>query len=74
MKLSKRILKSNFVGWILANIAYFYIRFVYKTTKWQILGQENIDELSNLNSGSLIAFWHGRLLMIPNFAIKNMTF
>lgn len=74
MKLSKKILKSNFVGWLLANIAYLYIRFVYKTTKWQIIGQENIDELAHLKSGSFIAFWHGRLLMIPNFAIKNKKF
>ncbi len=63
MKLSKRILKSKFIislgAWLIAA----YIRFVGITTKWHRIEHTNLEEWRG--KAFLLAFWHGRLLMIP---------
>lgn len=63
MKLSKKILKSNFVQSLLCLIAYAYIKFTYITTRWHIIGEENVEKMVENNQPFIFALWHGRLLM-----------
>lgn len=42
-----------------------YIRFVYLTTSWSIDGAEWPRRLRAEGKPFILAFWHGRLLMIP---------
>jgi len=42
-----------------------YIRFVYLTTRWTIHGAEWPRRLRAEGKPFILAFWHGRLLMIP---------
>ncbi len=72
MKLKKRILKSRPVQLIICWIAYLYVLFVYKTTKWEVRGTEKMDTLAESGQPFILVFWHGRLLMIPTFAPKKI--
>ena len=42
-----------------------YIRFVYLTTSWSVDGSEWPRRLRTEGRPFILAFWHGRLLMIP---------
>src|SRR5207249_2830249 len=42
-----------------------YIRFVYRTNRWAVEGAEIPRELRRAGRPFILAFWHGRLLMIP---------
>src|ERR1700686_380834 len=42
-----------------------YIRFVYRTNRWTVEGAEIPRELRRAGRPFILAFWHGRLLMIP---------
>jgi lysophospholipid acyltransferase (LPLAT)-like uncharacterized protein len=44
---------------------HWYIRFVYLTTSWNIEGAEWAHRLRAEGKPFILAFWHGRLLMIP---------
>jgi len=44
---------------------HWYIRFVYLTTSWSIEGGEWPHRLRAEGKPFILAFWHGRLLMIP---------
>lgn len=42
-----------------------YIRFVWLTGRWRIEGAEHPEKLIEEGRPFIIAFWHGRLLMLP---------
>ncbi len=42
-----------------------YVRFVYRTNRWQVEGSERALALRREGRSFILAFWHGRLLMIP---------
>src|SRR5215470_20419725 len=42
-----------------------YIRFVYATNRWSTEGAETPRRLSEEGRSFIVAFWHGRLLMMP---------
>jgi hypothetical protein len=44
---------------------HWYIRFVYLTTSWAVEGAEWPHRLRAQGKPFILAFWHGRLLMIP---------
>ena len=46
-------------------VIHCYIRIVYRTTNWQIEGAEWPRRLRAQGKPFILAFWHGRLLMIP---------
>ena len=47
--------------WLIAK----YIRLVWKTGRWTIIGDEGPRALKNAGTPFIAAFWHGRLLMAP---------
>jgi len=71
MSLTKKILKSKPVQELICRIAWIYIWFVYLTSSWDKKGFEQIRALAETGNPIIFVFWHGRLLMIPPFAIKG---
>jgi lysophospholipid acyltransferase (LPLAT)-like uncharacterized protein len=50
-----------FVCWLV----HLYIRFVYRTNRWTTEGGDEARALCAARRPFILAFWHGRLLMIP---------
>ena len=59
---------GQFVG---AHLGALYIRLAVRTTRWQIIGQENYDEATDPSRGVIAAVWHGRLFLSPTWAPKG---
>lgn len=63
--LRKKVLGSRWVRgaacWLVAQ----YIRFVWHSGRWQVLGEENFRKVWDANESGILCFWHGRLLMMP---------
>lgn len=51
-------------GWI-AGLAALYIRLVHASSRWPSEGREHLEALWRDGQPFIIAFWHGRLLMMP---------
>ena len=49
---------------ILCQLAVFYIRVVHATGTWQIEGEAQANEFHESGRPFILAFWHGRLLMM----------
>jgi hypothetical protein len=64
MRVAKRFLKNERGQRVLAHVAAAYVRFVAATTRWRI---DDAALRSVLEAGEpgILAFWHGRLLMMP---------
>lgn len=61
----KRIQRSKPAVRFAADAIAFYVRLVHKTTRWDIRGGEHPNSYWAENKPFILAFWHGRLLMIP---------
>jgi lysophospholipid acyltransferase (LPLAT)-like uncharacterized protein len=72
VKLQKRIVKNKSFQSFLCWLVHIYIKFVYLTSRWDVRGSEHMDALVESGKPFIIAFWHGRLLMIPPFAPKGV--
>ena len=59
-------MKSDVVRYVSCWIGAQYIRFVYATTRWQIVGAEIPRAFWEKEEPFILAFWHGRLLMMPH--------
>jgi lysophospholipid acyltransferase (LPLAT)-like uncharacterized protein len=46
-------------------VIHWYIRFVYATSSWTVEGAQWPQRLRSQGKPFILAFWHGRLLMIP---------
>ncbi len=64
MRLSKRILKSTGGQRALAWLAAQYVRFVAATTRWRV-DDAAVRRITDIGEPGILAFWHGRLLMMP---------
>ena len=61
----KRILRSAPVVRFVARIIALYVRFVHATSPWTTLGAEHPARFTAEDQPYIIAFWHGRLLLMP---------
>ncbi len=64
-KILKKFLRSETTQSILARFGYFYLWFVFKTTRWSYIGLEHPEQLINNDTPFIAVFWHGRLAMLP---------
>lgn len=64
MRLTKRFLKSNSGQRGLAFLAALYVRFVAATTRWRV-DDRAVRDITDAGESGILAFWHGRLLMMP---------
>jgi hypothetical protein len=65
MALVKRVLRSETTRRVLCWFVHLYIRLVYATSRWTIEGADIPRHLRSEGRPFILAFWHGRLLMIP---------
>jgi hypothetical protein len=61
----KPLLASERLRNALCYVASLYIRFVHVTSRWTILGEEAPRAMWGAGKPFILAFWHGRLLMMP---------
>jgi lysophospholipid acyltransferase (LPLAT)-like uncharacterized protein len=61
----RRVLRSSRLRRVLCWVIHLYIRLVYATNRWTVEGGEVPRRLREQGSSFILAFWHGRLLMIP---------
>jgi len=62
---ARRVLRSARLRAALCWILHLYIRFVYATNRWTVIGEDWPRQLCREGRGFIVAFWHGRLLMLP---------
>src|SRR6185437_549696 len=65
MDWAKRVLRRDGVRRFLCWLVSLYIRFVHATGAWTIEGGSIPAALHTTNRPFILAFWHGRLLMMP---------
>jgi len=61
----RRFLRSVWLQQAGCWIVQCYIRFVYRTNRWNTEGGERPRRLTAQGRPFIVAFWHGRLLMMP---------
>jgi lysophospholipid acyltransferase (LPLAT)-like uncharacterized protein len=61
----RRVLRSDRLRRTLCWLISLYIRLVYRTGSWQVEGGEVPRRLHEAGRSFILAFWHGRLLMMP---------
>jgi lysophospholipid acyltransferase (LPLAT)-like uncharacterized protein len=61
----RRFLRSTWLQQAASWVAHCYIRLVYLTNRWSVDGAERPRRLTGEGRSFIVAFWHGRLLMMP---------
>src|SRR5215472_9639349 len=61
----RRFVRSDRLRRVLCYSIHLYIRFVYWTSRWSVEGAEHPRRLREAGRPFILAFWHGRLMMIP---------
>jgi len=61
----RRLLRSDALRRIACRITHCYIRCVYLTSRWSVEGGDWTRRLTREGRSFIVAFWHGRLLMMP---------
>lgn len=65
MKPWKHLLRNEALRHALCWLAAWYIRLVWTTGRWTILGEEIPRRYWEAGQAFILSFWHGRLLMMP---------
>ena len=60
----KRLINAEFSRKIVTWLAAQYIRFVSLSGRWRIVGEAVPDGLLEKGEPFIVAFWHGRLIMM----------
>ena len=50
---------------VVCALAALYIRFVHATSRWRVVGAEFPAALWDRDAPFIVAFWHGRLMLMP---------
>ena len=61
----RRFVRSAALRHVLCFAIQLYIRLVYATNRWTVEGAEHPRKLLDAGCPFILAFWHGRLMMIP---------
>ena len=65
MKPYKRLLRNAAVRGVLCALGAGYIRLVHATTSWRVEGGEIPAAYWDRDEPFIVAYWHGRILMMP---------
>jgi len=63
----KRLLRATPVQATIAWLVAHYMRLVYATSRWTLIGFERLKPLLDGGTPFIGCFWHGRILMWPSF-------
>jgi lysophospholipid acyltransferase (LPLAT)-like uncharacterized protein len=64
-RLGRRLARSDRARRLMCWVVSLYIRFVFATSRWSVEGGETARRLHAAGKPFILAFWHGRLLMMP---------
>ncbi len=64
-RIAGRLLRADRLRRALCWLISLYIRLVYATSRWSVEGGETARRLHAEGKPFILAFWHGRLLMMP---------
>ena len=64
-QLPRRIIRSDIVRHAVCWLISLYVRLVFATSRWTIEGAEAPARFHDEGRPFILAFWHGRLLMMP---------
>jgi lysophospholipid acyltransferase (LPLAT)-like uncharacterized protein len=64
-ELIREFVRSDRLRRVLCYAIHLYIRLVYATNRWTVEGAEHPRRLRDAGRPFILAFWHGRLMMIP---------
>ena len=70
-KLSKRILQNPITQVIICRICWAYIKLVYMTSRVEWVIDDKAQAFMRGEENATLAFWHGRLLMMPYVRPNN---
>ena len=59
--MKKRLLDSEFMQDLIASTIVGYLKFCYKTTRWQVTGQAEVEKIWDGHGPVVLMFWHQRL-------------
>ncbi|CAA7611867.1 conserved hypothetical protein [Candidatus Terasakiella magnetica] len=65
MGLAKKIGKSETFRGLLCWLGSLYIRLIHATGRWEVRGSDLPNRLWDEGQPFILAFWHGRILMMP---------
>ena len=65
MRPLKRVLQSEIVRRFFCWLASLYIRLVYHTGRWTVVGSDIPKRFWDEGKPFILGFWHGRLLLMP---------
>lgn len=68
------ILKKQWVQKLLSWIVALYLRFVYGTSRWKVLGAEHIQPFFQSGRPVIVVFWHQDMAMAPFAWCKKLPF
>lgn len=71
MTVIKRLGRSRAVQRLVGLLASLYIRFVHRTSRWEHRNDTVLREFITTGAPLIVAFWHGRLLMIPTLRVRE---
>jgi len=60
----KKIRRSSLARRLASFLITQYVRLVWMTSKWEIMGDEELSSYFKENKPVIVCFWHGRLLMM----------
>jgi hypothetical protein len=72
LQVIKKILKSEGAKALISFVAAGYIWLVYRTGRWQVINGAAPHALMTEGKPFILAFWHGRLLMMP-ISVQRQT-
>jgi hypothetical protein len=61
----KRLLRTSPAQAIVGVLAALYIRMVYATSRWRMIGTDGVRLVTDGETPFIGCFWHGRMLMWP---------
>lgn len=65
MSLRKKIVDSETFNTLLTSVFETYLRFAYRTSRWERTGFEDMDAAVQGGDPVIVAIWHQRLMMAP---------
>ena len=74
MRPFKAVLSNELVRRAACWLVSLYMRLVYATTRWQVVGAGSPESYWKDQQPFIVCFWHGRLLMQPYAWRSNMPF
>ena len=70
----KRLLRSRTAQACLTALVAGYIRFIRLTTPWEVVRHEVVGDMRAAGQPFIVAFWHGRMLMMAPMWPRGMAF